>query len=113
MQNQRVIGSLVSASEQSTCSFFFSFFFLFFFRTSALSVELVVTCNYATRKTFGLEITKNKSINPRSRIDIIIAYNTLRTTSSQASDHSLVIDFPEIYFAYLQIYFASYPMYYF
>lgn len=49
-------------------------------------------------------------MSPRCKIDII-AYNTLRMTSGQASDHSLLIDFPEIYFAYLQIYFASYPMY--
>lgn len=36
-------------------------------------------------------------MNPRFWI-VITAYNTIRTTSSQASDHTFLIDFPEIYF---------------
>jgi len=83
------------------------FSFLFVFLNSALSIELEVRCSYATTKTFDFKITKNKSMSLRCKI-YIIAYDISKTTSHQASDHSLVTDFPKIYSAYLKMYFSSY-----
>lgn len=98
-QNQSIIGSLVFSECRMLAFYFLAVYFFFL-------LQCIIYRDGGYMELCSLENLcfvdkKNQLMNPRFWI-VITAYSILRPTYSQGSDHTFLIDFPEIYFALLE-----------